>query len=118
MVEKLPDKDSGQLPFHQELDDTKYIAPVLVLNLFLLRQTFVEWTNHSRNHSLWASKFYDEQRRNGKRHQVAIRALAFKWIRIMYRCWKERQPYDEAKYLLSLKKKSSPLVKNLTAEAA
>jgi transposase len=82
-----------------------------------LRQTFVEWANQSRNFSFWASEFYDNQRQTGKPHQVAIRALAFKWIRILYRCWKERQPYDEAKYLLALKRKGSPLVKTLKTEA-
>lgn len=83
-----------------------------------LRQTFVEWANHSRNVSFWASEFYDYQRQNGKSHQTAIRALAFKWIRILYRCWQERQPYDEAKYLMALKQKGSPLVKNLTTATA
>lgn len=78
-----------------------------------LRQTFVEWANHSRNYSFWASAFYDYQRKIGKSHQVAIRALAFKWIRILYRCWQDRQPYDEVRYLMALKKKGSPLVKNL-----
>ncbi|QYM96589.1 hypothetical protein FGI04_11775 [Dickeya ananatis] len=28
---------------------------------------------------------------------------AFKWIRIIYRCWKNRPCYDEAKYLQTLK---------------
>jgi transposase len=82
-----------------------------------LRQTFVEWASQSRNFSFWASEFYDQQRQIGKPHQVAIRALAFKWIRILYRCWKEHKPYDEVMYLMALKKKGSPLVKNLTAEA-
>ena len=81
-----------------------------------LRQTFVEWANHSRNFSFWASEFYDHQKQIGKTHQMAIRALAFKWIRILYRCWQDQQPYDEAKYLLALKKKGSPLVKNLEAQ--
>ncbi|MEO1134816.1 MAG: IS110 family transposase, partial [Cyanobacteria bacterium J06639_1] len=62
-----------------------------------LRQTFVEWANRSRNFSFWASEFYDLQRQRGKTHQMAIRSLAFKWIRILFRCWQERQPYDEAK---------------------
>jgi transposase len=83
-----------------------------------LRQTFGEWANHSRNYSFWASAFYDYQRQIGKPHQAAIRALAFKWIRILYRCWQERQPYDEVKYLLALKRKGSPLVKNLVSEAS
>jgi hypothetical protein len=44
-------------------------------------------------------------------HQSALRALAFKWIRILYRCWIERVPYDEARYLLALQKRQAPLLK-------
>jgi transposase len=83
-----------------------------------LRQTFVEWALQTRKHSFWAEAFYQMQRQNGKTHQVAIRALAFKWIRIIFRCWKDRQPYDEVKYLMALKRKGSPLVKNLAFAAA
>jgi transposase len=78
-----------------------------------LRQTFVEWANESRKFSFWANAFYQAQKRAGKTHQAAIRALAFKWIRILYRCWQDSKPYDEAKYLLALKKKGSPLVAQL-----
>ena len=34
--------------------------------------------------------------------EIVIRSLAFKWIRILFRCWKERKPYDEAVYLRAL----------------
>ncbi|WP_225931360.1 IS110 family transposase [Leptolyngbya sp. 7M] len=78
-----------------------------------LRQSFVEWAEQSRQHSFWAKAFYEAQKRKGKTHQEAIRALAFKWIRIIWRCWQDRKPYDEAKYLLALKKKGSPLVAQL-----
>jgi hypothetical protein len=44
-------------------------------------------------------------------HQAALRALAFKWIRILYRCWVDRVPYDEARYLLALQKRHAPLLK-------
>ncbi len=44
---------------------------------------------------------------------MAIRALAFKWIRILWRCWQDRKPYDEARYLMALKNQGSPLVKEL-----
>ncbi len=43
--------------------------------------------------------------KKGKTHQGAIRALAFKWIRIIFRCWQDRQPYNEVKYLMALKGK-------------
>jgi transposase len=78
-----------------------------------LRQTFVEWADQSRHHSFWADAFYKMQRKKGKSHPMAMRALAFKWIRILFRCWQDGKPYDEAKYLLALKKKKSPLVQNL-----
>jgi hypothetical protein len=50
-------------------------------------------------------------RGRGLRHPAAIRALAFKWIRIIYRCWKDQKPYDNQIYLNSLRAKQSPLVK-------
>jgi hypothetical protein len=35
--------------------------------------------------------------------------LAYKWIRILYRCWKDGVPYDEQVYLKSLQRHRSPL---------
>ncbi len=39
-----------------------------------------------------------------------MRALAFKGIRILYRCWQSRAPYDESLYLKALQRRSSNLV--------
>jgi hypothetical protein len=61
--------------------------------------------------------FYPAQKQAGKTHQAAIRALAFKWIRILFRCWQDRVPYDEAKYLLALHQKGSPLAKQIVSQA-
>ena len=81
-----------------------------------LRQTFVEWAAQTINKSYWAGLYYYQQRAKGCSHQAAVRALAFKWIRILYRCWVTRTPYDEAKYLKALQDRGSPLLK--MAEAA
>lgn len=78
-----------------------------------LRQTFIEWASESIRFSFWAKAYYLQQRERGKSHQMAVRALAFKWIRILFRCWQDRKPYDEAKYLMALKAKGSPLVAEL-----
>jgi len=78
-----------------------------------LRPTFVEWAAESTRHSFWAQVYYQQQRDKGKAHQAAVRALAFKWIRILYRCWQERTPYDEAIYLQALKRRNAPLLHNL-----
>jgi transposase len=61
-----------------------------------LRQTFVEWAAESIRHSFWARAYYQQQRDKGTSHQAAVRALAFKWIRVVFRCWQNRTPYDES----------------------
>jgi transposase len=75
-----------------------------------LRQSFHEYAGESINHSFWARAYYMSQRARGKSHQAAVRALAFKWIRIIYSCWQTRTPYSEVRYLESLRKKRSPLL--------
>src|SRR3989454_7094198 len=77
-----------------------------------LRQTFVEWTAESIRHSFWAQVYYQQQRDKGNTHQAAVRAVAFKWIRILYRCWQERTPYDESTYLQALMRRNSSLIPN------
>lgn len=76
-----------------------------------LRQTFVEWAGLTIRYSFWAKAYYDQQISKGKPHNTVIRALAFKWIRIAFRCWKDNKPYDESTYLKALKKRGSPLLK-------
>ncbi len=75
-----------------------------------LRQTFVEWAGSTIPRSYWAAAYYHQQRLKGKSHAMAVRALAFKWIRILYRCWKTHVPYDETVYLKALQRQGSALV--------
>ena len=49
-----------------------------------LRQTFVEWATGSIRFSGWARAYYEQQRAKGASHQAAVRALAFKWLRIVF----------------------------------
>nr|WP_024598004.1 transposase [Pseudoalteromonas sp. TAE56] len=76
-----------------------------------LRQTFVEWAGFSIRYSFWAKAYYEQQKAKGKPHNSIIRSLAFKWIRIVFRCWKTNTPYDESTYLAALKRRGSPLLK-------
>lgn len=75
-----------------------------------LRQTFVEWAAQTINKSFWAGEYYRQQRAKGSTYQAAVRALEFKWIRILYRCWQTRTPYDEMIYLKALEPRGSPLL--------
>jgi len=56
-----------------------------------IRQAFVEYAGESIRHSEWAKAFYVSQTAKGKSHQAAVRALAYKWIRIIWKCWQTRE---------------------------
>jgi len=83
-----------------------------------LCQTFHEFAAQSRLKSPWAKAYYQQMRSKGADHHPAVRALAFKWIRIMFRCWQDRTPYDEARYQQALKHRGSPLASTLSRLAA
>lgn len=80
-----------------------------------IRQAFIEWTFLSIRTSFWAENFYKSQREKGKPHSVAVRALAYKWIRIIFRIWKDRVPYSEPRYLKRLQNTRSPHVRMISA---
>lgn len=68
-----------------------------------LRQTFHEHAACSIRCCTWAREFYERQLAHGKGHHTAIRALAWRWLRIIWRLWKERKCYDEAVFLAAQK---------------
>jgi transposase len=76
-----------------------------------LRQSFHEFAGQSIRYSGWAKAYYTQQRTRGNSHQAAVRALAFKWGRIIFRCWKNHTPYKELVYLTALQKRGSSLLK-------
>ncbi len=73
-----------------------------------LRQTFVEWAGQTVVYCPWARAYYQHMIAKGKTHQVILRALAFKWIRVLWKCWQTRTPYSDARYLQQLRKRKSP----------
>ena len=119
--------DRGRFEFAAEMQQLAGIAPVteksgngiwihwrLACPKFL-RQTFHEFAGQSILYSDWARAHYDQLRKRGKSHHAALRALAFKWIRIIFRCWKTRTAYDEALYCKSLRLRRSPLAAEIPA---
>ena len=47
-------------------------------------------------------------KKKGKKHATILRALAFKWIRILWKCWMDRKPYNQVLYLKQLIHRKSP----------
>lgn len=108
---------AGIAPVTERSGKAKWVHRRFACSHFV-KQSFHEFTVQSILFCDWAHRYYDCKRNEGKHHHAAIRALAYRWIRIIYRCWKNRLPYDEATYLKSLQERnpawleSSPAIKS------
>lgn len=99
----------GIAPVLERSGNQEWIRWRYFCNKFL-RQSFHEFANQSIRYSYWAGEYYKKQRAKGKKHHTAIRALSYKWLRIIFRCWQDRKPYNEATYLKALARNSSTLM--------
>jgi transposase len=72
-----------------------------------VRQTFHEFARLSVAGSQWAQNYVDHYRAKGKGYQTIIRGLAYKWIRILFACWKNKTAYDENLHMKMLKNRGS-----------
>lgn len=70
-----------------------------------LRQTFHEFADSARKWCPWSRARYRLLRDRGMKHHAAIRKLARSWIRILYRVWKTRVPFDSDRYLATLQRR-------------
>jgi transposase len=103
---------SGIAPVTRQSGKSSHVSCRYACPKFL-RQTFHEFADQARKWSSWSAAYYRHKRDTGCRHQAAVRALAFKWIRIMFHLWKTRSTYDESFYIQQLRKRNSPVVKFL-----
>ena len=100
---------SGIAPVTKQSGGKCYIHRRYLCPKFL-KQSFHEYARESVLHSRWAAAFYWQQRQKGCGHHTAVRALAYKWQRIIWKCWQTRSVYQEERYEAALKKNGSPLV--------
>lgn len=105
---------SGIAPVTKSSGKSKTVHKRLACPKFL-RQSFHEYAGQSIKKAGWARVYYKGLRQRGMKHHAAVRSLAYKWIRIMYRCWQEQEPYSEIKYQQSLIRRSSPLASALAS---
>lgn len=82
----------------QQVIQFRYARPIF------LHQSMVEFAKCSIGQCAWARLLFEEALRTGKSRWAALRKVAFKWLRILWRCWQQRQAYDEVTYLRSLQR--------------
>jgi len=105
---------TGIAPLTTQSGKQRFVSARWACTKFL-KQTFHEFAGLSITSSKWAAAYYKLQLDKGKSPQMAKRALAYKWQRIIFRCWHDRVPYDEARYIARLKETGSPIYKLIKA---
>ncbi len=71
-------------------------------------QTWIEFAQSSTLDCDWAREFVAAKLKAGRSYYTAIRALAYKWIRILHACWENGTTYQESTYLAALQRTGSP----------
>jgi transposase len=103
---------SGIAPVTERSGKSKWVDRRFACSQFV-KQSFHEFSAQSIPYCNWARGYYDQKRTEGKRHHAAVRALAYRWIRIIYRCWKDRIPYDEDTYVKALRQRKPAWLESL-----
>jgi transposase len=78
-----------------------------------IHQSVIEFAKCSIPKCAWARVLYDDLIARGKGRWMAIRVIAFKWLRILWRCWTDGTQYDEQRYLASLHRRGLKLYDSL-----
>lgn len=64
-----------------------------------LRESAMWWAYNSMKDSPWAAAGFRHARdQRGQRYHRALRGLAARWMRILWRCWNDSVPYDPTKH--------------------
>ena len=63
-----------------------------------LRAALIDFADDSRHASPWAAKVYADALARTRRHPHAVRILARAWVRVIWRIWQDRAPYDPTKH--------------------
>jgi transposase len=100
---------SGIAPVTKQSGTSKQVHRRYRCSIFF-KQSIHEWAAESRLWSSWAKAFYELKRAAGMNHHTAVRSLAYKWLRVLWRCWQDSLVYEEAKYIAALKKAGSPII--------
>lgn len=107
----------GSAPVSFQSGQIKRVRFRRACNRFL-RAALHLWANLSRRESAWAEAYYQQKRKDGNSHACALRCLAQRWLKILWRMWQTRTPYDESLHLANQRAHGSWVAKLLAAPAA
>lgn len=85
--------EAGVVPVTYESGKSKAVTFRWACN-HRLRAALTCMADNSRHANAWAANVYVKARARGCDHPHAIRILARAWLRIIWRAWNDRKPYD------------------------
>jgi hypothetical protein len=81
-----------------------------------LRQTFHEFADSARLYCPWTQARYRMLRDRGMKHHATLRKIARSWIRILFRVWQTRVPFDCDRYIAQLKRRCPAIIPYLAEQ--
>ncbi len=94
--------EAGTVPVTYQSGKTRSVTFRWACN-HRLRQAITCLADNSRHANSWAHAIYAAARARGCDHPDAIRILARAWLRVIWRAWTDRKPYDPKLHLGALK---------------
>lgn len=94
--------EAGAVPVTYQSGKTRSVTFRWACN-HRLRQAITCLADNSRHANAWAHGIYAAARARGCDHPHAIRILARAWLRVIWRAWTDRKPYDPMLHLGALK---------------
>jgi transposase len=90
----------GTAPVTFQSGKTKFVKFRVACNK-RLRAAVGFLADHSRKKCVWAQVYYEKKREEGKSHSCALRCLGQRWLKILWKMWQTRTPYNEALHTLN-----------------
>lgn len=89
---------AGAAPVTQQSGRTRHVFIRRACNT-TLRATVHLWAERSRVKCPWAEAYYRHKREQGMGHAAALRCLAMRWLKVLWKMWADRTTYDGERHL-------------------
>jgi transposase len=104
---------AGKAPVTRRSGKSEFVVSCRLAYNRHLGDAAQQWAFCSLRSSPWARTFYDQKRAAGKGHNAALRALANRWLEVLWHCLHKGVLYDETIHTANRNRALQPL-----AEAA
>jgi transposase len=108
---------AGTAPVTKQSGRSRFVVIRRACNMSL-RATVHLWADRSRIKAPWAEAYYQQKRQQGHGHASALRCLAMRWLKILWKMWSERTVYDGERHLRDQLKHGSWVISLLPQPAA